>query len=293
MRITRTLLVALLAGLLMIGCSPSEETDQGEKPGETALADATGAGLTIAYTLVVTGIPMMGEMTFNYQFSTDGKVGKMASESIIPAGEEVRTSKLAYVTDVEAGVQTYINDATKTYASLDIPDSSEIPPATAPQAEVNVEPTGSTQTILGVECKEISVSLEVSKEGEEGALTTTMTGKLWVSSDFDGYSLYEAFQQATQKAVGQTRLQGSGYFEFLSRSGFNRESLNMLYDEIGAFPLAGTLELAINQGSSRQTNMTTKLNVTAINSDPVAQSSFMVPDDYTEVDIGQVLRPGK
>ncbi|MCK4655450.1 MAG: DUF4412 domain-containing protein, partial [candidate division Zixibacteria bacterium] len=223
MRITRTLLMALLAGLLMIGCSPSEKTDQGEKPEETALTDVTSAGLTIDYTLVVSGLPMMGDMTFNYQLSTNGKVGKMASESIIPAGEEVRTSKLAYVTDVEAGVQTYINEATKTYASLDIPDSSEIPPSTAPQAEVNVEPTGSTQTILGVECKEISVSIKVSRDSEAGAVTNVMNGKLWVSSDFEGYSLYESFQKATQTAIGQTRLQGSGYFEFLSRSGFSRE----------------------------------------------------------------------
>ena len=91
MRITRTLLMALLAGLLMIGCSPSEETDQGEKPEETAVTDATSAGLTIDYTLVVSGLPMMGDMTFNYQLSTNGKIGKMASESIIPAGEEIRT----------------------------------------------------------------------------------------------------------------------------------------------------------------------------------------------------------
>jgi hypothetical protein len=292
MRITRTLLLALLAGLLMIGCSPSEETDQGEKPEETAVADATGDGLTINYTLVVSGLPMMGDMTFNYQLSTNGKVGKMTSESIIPAGEEVRTSKLAYVTDVEAGVQTYINEVTKTYASLDIPDPSETPPSTSPQSEVSVEPTGNTQTLLGVECREIDVSLEVSREGEAGAVTTTMNGKLWVSSDFEGYGLYKSFHKATQEAISQTRLQGSGYFEFLSRSGFSRESLNTLYNEIGAFPLAGTLELDINQGSSRPANMTTKLDVTSISSDPIAQSSFMVPDDYTEVEIGQVLRPG-
>ena|GEM_PF-3248278 len=292
MRITRTLLVALLAGLLMMGCSPSEDTDQGEKPEETAVTDAMSTGLTIDYSLVVSGLPVLGDMTFKYQLSTDGKVGKIASESNIPAGEEVRTSKLAYVTNVEAGVQTYINEVTKTFASIDIPDPSETPPSTAPQAEVNVEPTGNTQTLLGVECKEISVSIELSRESEGGTVTTAMNGKLWVSSDFEGYSLFESFHKATQKAVGQSRLQGSGYFEFLSRSGFNRESLNMLYDEIAAFPLAGTLELAINQGSSRPANMTTKLDVTAINSDPIAQSSFTVPEDYTEVDVGQVLRPG-
>jgi len=292
MKILKAFLTALLAGLLIIGCSPSEKTELAEKAEETTVADATGEALAIDYTLIVSGLPMLGDMTFNYQFSTDGKIGKMASESIIPAGDEVKTSKLAYVTDVDGGVQAYMNDVTRTFAIVDIPDPSEVPPSTSPEAVIKVDSTGNVDTILGVQCSEVEVTLEVTREGEAGNVTTSMSGNLWISSDFEGYGLYEDFQKVTKEAIGKSRLQGSGYFEFLSRSGFSRENLDELYDAIGGFPLAGTLELALNQGSSRPANMTTKLEVTRISSDPIAHSAFMVPEDYTEVDVGQVLRPG-
>jgi hypothetical protein len=292
MRITKAFMAALLAGLLMLGCSSSEETGEVETAEETPVRQPTGEGVTIDYSLVVSGLPMLGEMTFNYQFSTDGKIGKMASESIIPAGDDVRRSKLAYVTDLDAAVQTYLNETTKTFASIDFPDPSQVPPSTSPEAGVQVNETGNVKEILGIECKEVDVSMEVTREGPEGPVTTSMSGKLWVSNGFEGYDLYEAFQKATQEAIGKTRLQGSGYFEFLIRSGFSRDNLDQLYEGIGAFPFEGTLDLAIKQGSSRQAEMVTKLEVTEISSDPIDPSAFGIPEEYTEVDLGQVSRPG-
>jgi hypothetical protein len=290
MKILKAIFLALLAGLLIAGCSSTEKTEKAEKTEEPG---PPSPGVAIDYTLIVSGLPMLEDMTFNYRFLTDGQVGKMSSESIIPAGDQVRTTKLSYVTNLETGTQTFLNDVTKTYASIDIPDPSTTPPSTGPEATIQMDTTGNTKMIAGAQCREVNVMMEISKPAatEEGTTTTTVTGNLWVSNDFDGYSLYDDFQVKLREAIGESRVQGSGYFEFLTRSGFSRDNLNMLYETINGFPMSGTLELALNQGSSRPANMTTKIDVTAISTDPMSRSVFGVPEGYTEVDIGQVNRP--
>lgn len=287
MRITEALVMLLLAFAVIAGCG----SDEAEKTGESDQVVATSPGFMIDYSLTVSGIPMMKDMNFNYHFLTDGQVGRMSSESIIPAGEEVRTQKLAHITDIGRGVQLYLNEIAKTYASVPIPDPSTVPPSTAPEATIEVEPTGNTRTILGVECKEMAVNLEVEKLGAGGTSTTMMTGTLWVSDDFPGYDLYWSFQKKVREVIGDSRLQGSGYFEFLNRSGFSREHLDQFYDKIGGFPFGGTLELALNQGMQNETNIKTTIGVAGFSADPIDESVFEIPEDYTEVELGQVMRP--
>lgn len=288
MSTAKALILLLLAFALIIGCG-SKETG---KTGDAEEVAVTSPGIVIDYSLTVSGIPMMEDMTFNYQFATDGEMGKMTSESIIPAGDQVRTQKLANITDLQGKAQTYMNEIAKTYASVPFPDASTVPPSTGPDATIEVEPTGNTKTILGVECSEIAVKLEVSRLGAGGTSKTAMAGNLWVSSNFAGFDMYQSFQKKMRNAIGNTRLQGSGYLEFLTRSGFSRENLDKLYDEIGGFPFDGGLELVLNQGEQNETKIKTDIKVGSFSADPVQRSAFEVPEDYTMVDLGQVMRPG-
>lgn len=288
MRVTKVLFLLLFAGVLIIGCGGNDT----EEPGESGETGVTSPGMVVDYSLSVSGIPMMEEMTFNYQFCTDGERGRMSSESIIPAGEKVRKQSLAHITNIPDSVQTYMNEVTKTYATINFPDPSTVPPSTAPDASIEVEPTGDTKMILGTECREVTVNLEVSKVGAGGTSTTALTGNLWVSDSFPGYDLYQAFQSKSRDVIGESRLQGSGYFEFLTRSGFSRSNLTGLYSEVGGFPFEGDLELVLNKGSQNQTNIKTSIKVSSVSAEPVQQSMFEIPEDYTEVEVGQVMSPG-
>lgn len=290
MEIPKRLFVALLIGLLVLGCSSSEDTEQ---VGDAEEVIQTSPGVTIDFTLVVSGLPGFGAMTFNYEFITDGRTGRMGSESIIPAGEQERVSKLAYVTDIDGRTQTYMNSATKTYSTVTFPDSATVPPITHPEAEISVEPTGNVKELLGVQCSEVTISLEVSNETGQGTGTTSLKGNLWVNGDFEGYDAYMGFQRVSQDAIKHTRLQGSGYFEFLVRAGLSRENLNKFYEQLGGFPFQGELEFARAIGDAAPTVMTVKHEVTSASADPIDASVFTIPEDFTETDLRTVTMPGQ
>lgn len=60
---------------------------------------------------------------------------------------------------------------------------------------VTVTPTGATRTLVGVECREHTVSVRVPMTRSEG-LVLTMTGTVWLASDVPGAPDYDAFASA-------------------------------------------------------------------------------------------------
>ncbi len=284
----KVVVAILMAAMLVLGCGQNG----GDEAEKTPQLEQTAEGVKIAYTMIVSGMPMMGDLTFKYVFRSDGVMGRMDSESIITAGDQTRTSYLSYVTNVEDSVQIFMNSGTKTYAVVSFPNPSDVPPVTSTDMEVSVEPTGETQTHVGNECetRDLLVNLPLQRQGQISE--SGMSGTLCVSNDFPGYDVYRNFMAHISDAVLNSRLQGSGYLEFLNRFGLTKENLETLYAEIGGFPLTGELTIDWHGSSDQPLTLVAKIDVTEIEAGPLGEDAFVVPEDYTEVDVGTVLRSG-
>jgi len=288
MNLLKVAAIILLSVLLLWGCGQKSE----EKAEETAPSAASAEGVKIAYTMVVSGMPMMGDLTFNYVITTDGKMGRMDSESVVTAGDQTRKSYLSYVTNIMDSVQIFMNTGTKTFSVVNFPNPADVPPATETEMEISVEPTGKTETHLGYECNEVELIVNLPAQREGQTQNNGLSGTMCVSSDFPGYDVYKGFLDYISDVVKNRRLQGSGYLEFLNRFGLSKENLEQLYAELGGFPLAGNVTVDWRGGTAEPLKLTSKITVTEIEAGPIDPEIFVVPEGYTEVDVRTVLRSG-
>lgn len=285
----KKIVLLLLVGVMAFGCSSDEPETTPETKAQ--VAPKPGPNVAISYTMLVSGIPMMGEMTFNQRYLTDGLIGRVEMESIIPVGDQVRTSEFATILDLDNQIVHYVNDAAKTYSDVPFPDPASIPPATSPEITIEAEPTGQVDSLVGAECEEIDVAFTVAYKVKDQDVTTSMSGKLWVSKDFPGYDTYKAYQARSLEMLTDSRMQTGGFLDFLTRFNLSRENLDELYAALGGFPFGGDLEFKINEGLPQTFDLKTKLEVTDINTEDLDMAIFSVPEDYTPVDLSQVMAP--
>ncbi|MFH1891172.1 MAG: DUF4412 domain-containing protein [Candidatus Zixiibacteriota bacterium] len=287
----KRIVLLMLVGVMVFGCSSEKsETTPVEK---TQNAPKPDSDVAISYTMLVSGIPMMGEMTFNQRYLTDGEIGRVEMESIIPVGDQVRTSEFATIVDLDNQMVHYVNDAAKTFASVPFPDSASIPPVTSPEITIKAEWTGQVDSMVGIQCEERDVAFTVSYKVRDQDVTTSMSGKLWVSKDFPGYNTFLAFQAKSLEKLTDSRMQSGGFLDFLTRFNLSRENLDSLYAALGGFPFGGDLEFKINEGLPQSFDLKTKLEVTDVSTDNLDTEIFAVPEDYTPVDLSQVMAPPK
>jgi len=288
---SKKIALLLLAGVIAFGCSSEKKEPAPETQAQNV--PSPNGDVTIAYTMMVSGIPMMGELTFNQKYLTDGAIGRVDMESIIPVGDQVRKSNFATIIDLDSQKIDYINDLAKTYAAVPFPDSAAVPPQTSPEIQISVKPMGNTETIAGTQCEEEEVAFTVSFKVNDKDVTTSMSGSLWVSKDFPGYDTYRAFQAACKEKMTDPRMQSGGFLDFLTRFNLSRENLDTLYAALGGYPFGGNLDFKVNSGLPNSFDLKTKLEVTAISTAPIDPALFTVPEDYTPVDVSQVMAPPK
>ncbi len=287
----KKLAILLTIGLLVFGCSSSDKADAEKQQQTQTASESSGPNVEIAYSMKVSGIPMMSEMTFNQTYYTNGDIGRVEMESIIPVGEKTRTSKFSTIIDVDNRVVHYVNDISKTFADVPFPDSAATPPATSPEMTISVDPNGETKTIAGVECKGIDLALEISYVAQDKPVKSTMSGTLWVSDDFPGYDLYKSFQEKTREALPVGQMQSGGFLDFMLKFGMSRDNLDSLYASMDGFPFGGDLVFTLNKGLPNSFDLNTKLTVTETNTNPIDPSMFAVPEDYTKSEVMQVMMP--
>jgi hypothetical protein len=282
-------ILVMMSAALIFSCSPSEKANSKTSEGGTPAGQAAGGNLSIAYTMTVSGIPMMSNITFNQQYTTDGAAARVDMESLIPMGDTTRTSRFSTVIDLDKKVVLYLNDVSKIYASIPIPASSSVPPSTSPQLSIEVKPLSETKVIAGVECKGVDVSFAIPIKTADKEATTRMTGKFWVSDSFVGYDAFNSFKARAISEIADKRMQPGGFLDFLQRFGMSRDNLDSFYTKLGGFPFAGDVSLAINEGLPNTFNMGLTLQVQDVKSDKIDKSRFAVPEGYTPAEVSQVM----
>jgi hypothetical protein len=300
----KAVLITLLIGLVAFGCSSSDNSDQEAQQTEQQseqqavqqtkterpeIPPPTGDNVSIKYTLTVSGMPMMGDMTFNQRYISDGSIGRTDMESRIPVSGQTRMSKFGTIIDVDNRIISYVNDVSKTYASEDMPDLSDQNQEVAPDVTISVKPNGKVKTVAGVECEGVDVDFNLPAKDERPA--TSMNGELYVSNNFPGYDTYKKFNNKTGMALRGQQVQTGGFLDFMTRMNVGRGTLDSLYAALGGLAFEGSLNFVLNKGQSNALNMTTNLEVTEVSTDPIDRSLFGIPEDYTEANSMQVMAP--
>jgi hypothetical protein len=147
------------------------------------------------------------------------------------------------------------------------PEESEAPAMEMP--DVKVVRTGNTKKILNKDCEEIIVTMETA--GEEGSATFRQT--MWVTKDVPGYKEIQEFQ----KHMSESKLGSSA---MMGPNKKNYEEFQNKISEIEGFPLEMVMEMIMG-GEGMSFTMTTRSEVTKIETTPINDKVFEIPAGYS------------
>ncbi|MDH4211080.1 MAG: DUF4412 domain-containing protein [candidate division WOR-3 bacterium] len=147
------------------------------------------------------------------------------------------------------------------------PQESEEPEMEMP--DVKVVRTGNTKKILNKDCEEVIVTMETA--GDEGSATFKQT--MWVTKDVPGYKEIQDFQKhMSESGLGSSRMMGANKK--------NYEDFQEKISEIDGFPLEIVMEMIMGGGVMSFT-MTTRSEVTKIETTPINDKVFEIPAGYS------------
>jgi hypothetical protein len=135
--------------------------------------------------------------------------------------------------------------------------------------DVKVARTGNNKKILNKDCEEIIVTMEAA--GDEGEMTFKQT--MWVTKDVPGYKEIQEFQKhMSESGLGSSAMMGPNKKQY-------QEFQNKI-SEIEGFPLEMVMEMSMG-GEEMQFTMTTRSEVTKIETKPVNDKVFEIPAGYS------------
>ncbi len=199
-----------------------------------------------------------GDRSLTEMTAEDEKAGDMSDVKIIR---------------LDKGVIWSIDHENKEYSQYTMeemagePQESEEPEMEMP--EVKVVRTGNTKKILNKDCEEVIVTMETA--GDEGSATFKQT--MWVTKDVPGYKEIQDFQ----KHMSESGLGSSG---MMGANKKNYEDFKEKISEIEGFPLEIVMEMIMGGGVMSFT-MTTRSEVTKIETKPINDKVFEIPAGYS------------
>jgi hypothetical protein len=187
--------------------------------------------------------------------------------TIYTSGKKSRVDKfpISTVTDAAGGKTIMINNQSHTYyiSTFDSTKPQHMSVGSGPGqmggdvSDINVTDTGNTKTILNHLCHEYIMTMKItSKDGD----VMNMKNDTWAAKDFTGIdpAAYGAFSST---AAGM--------------------------DKIGGMPLEMTM--TFTGGKAEGTSM--NFEVTAISNDALPDSTFAIPDGYTQSTSPMMMSP--
>ena len=135
--------------------------------------------------------------------------------------------------------------------------------------DVSVAKTGNKKEILNKDCEEIVVTMKAA--GADGEMTFKQT--MWITKDIPGYKEIQEFQKhMSESGLGSSAMMGPNkkhYEEFQNK-----------ISEIDGFPLEIVMEMSMG-GEEMAFTMTTRSEVTKIETKPINDKVFEIPAGYS------------
>ncbi len=219
--------------------------------------------------------------------TTEGMTGMDGGETMISIflkGDRSRTEVLSknpmtgemkniYITRLDKKLIWVLDAENKQYSETKIGEEveEEEGETEAVLPDIKIEKTGKKKVLLGKECEEVVISMNVESEGNSMNFTQIM----WVTSDISGYKEIKDFNdKMTEIGLRST----SSASMFGNKKSF--EEFQKKINEIDGFPLEIDLDMTMG---SEEMSFTIKTNsvVTKIDSKPINNKVFEIPEDYS------------
>ena len=267
------------------------------------------AWLTTLTVCAVCTVALHADVTVVQTTTIEGGMAAMAGQSMSPKttsrikGKKARNDidaqmlQIATIADLEANQVILLRPDQKT-AQVITPSNSasagKAAAAAAPAIDSSVKPTGKSQVIDGIKCDEYTFTLSMNMgemnpggqmppdalEAMKG-VKMNMSGSLWVAKDVPGAGEYIAFQKAAASTDLPSIMSGaSGMMPGMDKMMKAMGSVNgMAYMSEMTMTIDGTGQIAEMMQQMGPMRITTK--VTSINTDPIADDLFKVPEGYS------------
>ena len=135
--------------------------------------------------------------------------------------------------------------------------------------DVSVVRTGNKKEILNKDCEEIVVTMKAA--GDEGEMTFKQT--MWVTKDVPGYKEIQEFQKRmSESGLGSSAMMGPNKKQY--------EEFQNKISEIDGFPLEIVMQMSMG-GEEMAFTMTTRSEVTKIETTPIKEKVFEIPAGYS------------
>lgn len=251
------------------------------------------ADLTLTQTMTIEGgmAAMMGGM--QPKMLTRIKGSKSRSDI------EMMNQTITTITDLDKKQVVVLNAANKTAMLVDATSIADKLPVGMPKIDFTFKPTGQSRSIDGVKCDEhaFTMSMDMSTMGggrempPEAAqamkdVKMLMNGSVWIATTGPGVAEYMAFQKTATSAAlgwalggalgGPSAQQGSGGFDKLMAAATSAPGLPYLTEITMSFEGSGPMvDMMKQMGAMKMTQ-----RVTAVSTEALADSLFVVPADY-------------
>lgn len=216
-----------------------------------------------------------GPMAMSGQATTLLKGTKVRSDA------KIASQDMSILFDPVVKQTLMLNHVTKEVTVYDPQQALAGLPMTFGDVWASVKPLGQTKEILGRACQGFTVELVMPMTVGAEALTMKVTGPVWLAKDGPGVADYKS----AQKVLAAAGLSMSPFSQGPSAKGM-AEVAKALADvgipmdqEIG-ITVEGTGQIAQMMG--QMGNMSMKMTVTAISTDPIPDEKFKVPEGYTK-----------
>jgi hypothetical protein len=211
----------------------------------------------------------------------------------------VAAMQMATITDLVTKRLIMLRPDQKTVQIVEAPPaaSATVPPAVTPKVETSMVPTGRSQVIDGVTCLEYALTTSVdmstmaapSQVPAEAAdmmkgMKMNMKGSVWIAKEVPGAAEFVAFQ----KAAASSGLASA----IASASGVGLPGVGRMAQAMGTLEgLPYLVEITMtSEGTGPMADMMKQMGgmkittrVTSVNTDPIADDVFKVPEGYTTI----------
>jgi hypothetical protein len=149
------------------------------------------------------------------------------------------------------------------------------------EARASVKPLGQTKEILGHTCQGFTVELAIPMTMGGETLTMKATGPVWMAKDGPGVAEYKSAQKVLAEAGLSISPFGQGpSVKGMLEVGKALADAGMPLEQDIHMTMEGTGQMAQMMG--QMGDMTMKMTVTSISTDPIADEKFVVPAGYTK-----------
>jgi len=267
--------------------------------------------LTTLTVFAVCTAAVHADVTVVQTTTIEGGMAAMAGQSMSPKttsrikGKKARNDidaqmlQMSTIADLDANQVILLRPDQKTAQLMTSPNGASAgkgAAGAAPAVDSSLKATGRSQVIDGIKCDEFTftVSMNMGEMNPGGQMPPealeamkgvkmNMSGSLWVAKDVPGAGEYIAFQKAAASTDLSSILSGaSGMMPGMDKMMKAMGSVNgMTYMSEMTMTIDGTGQIAEMMQQMGPMKITTK--VTSINTDPISDDLFKVPEGYSMI----------